>query len=186
MLIQPTSGGNNSLAARHHANIEYKWEELRRKKTLSTTDGTYEYVLPQYVDRIMVVWHQEYDNRYLIPMVNSEKFYTAFLDSAVEAVPRMCMQTVTAFALAQPSAASVISASSSSDSDTGGIQFTIFGLVGGYPDKETITLDTSDSTTAVSTLGSPTRKRRRRRVTSSDTRAGRNGPTAPGGVRGDG
>jgi hypothetical protein len=126
--------------------------------TISGT-GTYsilgqeEYNLPVQSNHRLFLWHEGFGSPQMLRYMTDQDFYRFGISNTSE-------QTATHYRMwginmvdEQPTAASVISISSSSTSDTN-IPVTVFGTVSGFPDSETITSNASDGTTAVAGLKS--------------------------------
>lgn len=119
----------------------------------TTTVGTYSilprasYTLPIQIDHRAFFWHRQYGRPFLMNYVPSQEFYeSGALDTQVN-IPTNYMMWGNDWAIDQLKAASVITISSSSSSDTN-IAVTVFGTVAGYPDYEIITTNASNGTTA--------------------------------------
>lgn len=112
--------------------------------------GQEEYNLPVHVDQRSWLWHEEYGYPYMMNYVPSQKFYYEAWDNTSEGIPTDYRMWGENFVLNQPTTATAITIESSSATDTGGIDISVFGNVAGYPDKETIRLNSVNSTTKVS------------------------------------
>lgn len=139
-------GRELSLAARHHVNVERKWRETFFNGTFSTVANQSDYIMPHRVDRFVNVWHQEYERYQPINIMPAMLFYQSGLNTSTSNYPVVGIQDLTNGVTENISTASTISVVSTSTSDVG--QITIFGVVSGSLDKETVTLT---GTTAVTT-----------------------------------
>lgn len=137
-----------SNAAIQHCNVEHNWHELRRTDTITTSANVEDYNLPLDCKKVITMWHQIDDSRIEIPFTNAKSFYKGQLSTTETGRPQNAVQNYTEGVLAQPSSASTITAVSSVTGDES-LTFKIFGIVSGYPDTETITLNSSASTTSV-------------------------------------
>lgn len=126
---------------------EALWKNLRRATTVSVTASTESFNLPPQVSDRFFLWHEEYGYPYVMGYIPEQKFLSLNVDRDTTGTPTHYRTWTTDMILAQPSSASVITIASSSASDTS-ISVTVFGIVSGYPDYETITTNASDGTTA--------------------------------------
>ena len=120
----------------------------------ATSTGTYsvlgqeEYNLPIQAGHRMFMWHEEYGYPYKLEYITDQEFYESAWDNTSEAVPtyyRMWGEDMVRNQVLEPTTLRV---RSTAIADTG-IAITIFGMVQGYPDSETITTDGADGTTNV-------------------------------------
>lgn len=123
--------------------------------TISGT-GTYsilgqeEYNLPIGAGNRMFLWHEEYGYPYQLNFMTEQSFYSCGASNTTESIPTHYRMWGEDMVIEQLLEASTVSVSSSSASDTTQ-EITIFGIVSGYPDSETVTLNgTSSSTTTKS------------------------------------
>lgn len=98
--------------------------------------------------KIAFLWHEAYGYPYIMSYVDDFNFYNSGVTQFNEDTPVVWKQWGTTSVIEQPYAASVMTVSSSSSSDTN-IPITVYGTVSGYPDSETITTDSSNGTTTV-------------------------------------
>lgn len=126
---------------------EALWKQLRRTTSFSATASTEEFVLdPQISDRFFM-WHEDYGYPYVMKYLPEQKFLSMGLDKDGTGTPTHYRMWTNDMIKTQPSAASVVTISSSSASDVS-ISCTVFGIASGYPDYEIITTNASDGTTA--------------------------------------
>lgn len=119
---------------------EALWKCLRRATSFSATASTEEFVLaPQVSDRFFM-WHEDYGYPYVMKYIPEQKFLSMGIDKDGTGTPTHYRMWTTDMVKAQPSAASVITVVSSSAADTTQV-VTVFGIVSGYPDYETISLN---------------------------------------------
>lgn len=120
----------------------------------TTSSGTYsilgqeEYNLPIQTSHRVFLWHEDFGHPYLLTYLTDREFYDLGIDNTIEDTPTHYRMWGEDMVDEQLLAASTITISSSSSSDTS-IDVTIFGVVSGYPDYETITTNASNGTTAV-------------------------------------
>jgi hypothetical protein len=110
--------------------------------TTSTTEGyeifpQEEYVLPAQVGHRMFLWHREWGYPSRIDYITDQEFRLLEVDDTVKDIPTNYRMWGEDMAIRQLNAPSLIGVSSSSASDVG-IEITVFGNVGGYPDSESI------------------------------------------------
>lgn len=106
-----------------------------------------EYVLPAQATTIGALWHEEFGFPYLLQYVPNLEFLQSSSTIFYTGVPTCYREWNMDMVLRQPNQASTVAITSSSASDTTPT-VTIFGLVSGYPDQETVTLTgTSTATT---------------------------------------
>lgn len=122
--------------------------------TTITGTGTYtiypqeEYNLPVQAGHRMFMWHEDYGSPSQLQYLTEQDFVKGGVSSIQTGTPthyRMWGENMVINQLLEPS---VITISSSSTSDTN-ILTTVYGIVSGYPDSETITTNSSDGTTSV-------------------------------------
>lgn len=99
-----------------------------------------EYTLPVQATRIGTMWHEAYGYPYVMHYVPNMEFLESSATMFYTDIPYCYKEWTMDMVLRQPNTASVVTAVSSSTSDTSQT-VTIFGLVSGYPDQETITLN---------------------------------------------
>ena len=126
---------------------EALWKTLRRATSFTTTASTEEFVLaPQISDRFFM-WHEKNGYPFVMNYIPEQKFLGLGLTRTDSGTPNSYRMWTNDMVKTQPTAASVISISSSAAADTS-IECTVFGIVSGYPDYEVITTDAADGTTA--------------------------------------
>lgn len=120
----------------------------------TTSTGTYEilgqeeYNLPIQVGHSMFLWHDEYGFPLRMEYATDIDFYKNITDVYSQNIPTIYRMWGEDNIISQLKAASVLSIASSSTSDTS-ISITVFGVVSGYPDYETIVTNGTNGTTAV-------------------------------------
>lgn len=107
-----------------------------------------EYVLPIQVDHRCFFWHTQYGRPLPLGYMPAQEFYGRGILDILTNIPSSYRMWGVDCVLEQLKAASVITISSSSSSDTS-IAVTVFGIVAGYPDYEIITTNGSNGTTTV-------------------------------------
>ena len=129
---------------------EARWKDFRGQESISTVDGTEDYVLPYDYDSIAFVWHRIMGYNYRMSPMPERLFVDGGFIGTTEGNPYWYRLFSTSGMLAQPSAASVVDIVSSSASDTTP-KIRIEGLVSGYPDAETkiLTGETKVTTTKI-------------------------------------
>lgn len=110
--------------------------------------GKEEYNLPAQVGKVAFLWHEYYGNPCVLNYNPSFEFLGYGTNLITEGTPTEYFAWAEDMVLRQPNSASVVTIVSSSASDTAK-DVTIFGLVSGYPDQETIRTDASSGTTPV-------------------------------------
>lgn len=110
---------------------------------------TEEYNLPIQAGHRMFMWHNAYGYPYKLTYVTDQDFRGSGVCDTNISVPTNYRMWGEDMVIEQPLQASVMRIASSSSADTS-IQVTVFGVVSGYPDYETITTNASDGTTAAS------------------------------------
>lgn len=120
----------------------------------NTTTGTYsilgqeEYNLPVQVDHRTFLWHEAFGFPWKMWYVTDQDFYTHAHNNTNEAVPEIYRAWGSDMVNIQLREASTITVASSASGDTS-IDITIFGIVSGLPDFETIATNASNGTTSV-------------------------------------
>lgn len=115
--------------------------------------GKEEYNLPIQTGRIGIIWHEAYGYPMKMEYVTDSDFYGANVVIENQRIPVYYRMWTDNWVMSQPSAASVVTVSSSAAADVAK-NITVFGTVAGYPDFETIITDGSDGTTPVAGLKS--------------------------------
>lgn len=136
--------------------------------TTSTTQtykiyGREEYNVPIQAGRISMLWHEDYGYPYVMHYATDEDFYGSGVSIEEGNTPIYWRQWGEDNVIEQPLEASVLRVYSSSASDTS-VAITVTGIVGGYPDQETITVT---GTSAVSGSKSFTKVERVSKASSS-------------------
>lgn len=98
-----------------------------------------EYTLPPQATQIGCLWHREFGYPYVMQYIPNLEFLQSSTTDFYSGVPRYYREWNIDMTLRQPNQASVVTVVSSSASDTAPT-VTVFGLVSGYPDQETITV----------------------------------------------
>lgn len=107
-----------------------------------------EYVLPIQIGHSSFLWHRAYGVTTQLRYVPAQDFYRYGTLDILTNIPTSYRTWGVDAVIEQLKAASVITISSSSSSDTN-IAVTVFGTVSGYPDFEIITTNASNGTTTV-------------------------------------
>lgn len=115
--------------------------------------GQEEYTLPIQIGHSAFFWHRAYGWPRKLEYIPTQEFYEVGVIDTLQNIPLNYRMWGMDSTLEQLKAASVITISSSSSSDTS-IAVTVFGIVSGYPDYEIITTNSSNGTTNV--VGSKT------------------------------
>lgn len=128
--------------------------DLAYDGTTSSTEsykiyGLEEYTLPAQVGKVAFLWHEYYNTPYVLNYNPSMEFMGWGTNLVTEGTATDYFVWAEDMVLRQPNEASVVRIASSSSSDTSK-DVTVFGIVSGYPDQETITTNASNGTTAVS------------------------------------
>ena len=119
----------------------------------NTAVGTYsilgqeEYILPIQAGHRVFLWHEEWGTPYVMNYVPDQDFYASGVHITEENIPthyRMWSEDMVIEQLLEPS---VVTVSSTASGDTS-IDITVFGVVSGFPDFETITTNSTNGTTA--------------------------------------
>lgn len=138
-----------SLAVQSHANNAYPWGELKQQDSFSTVASQREYIIPtgNDIDKINNLWHEVNDSFEPIPIASHNDYYRSNLSSTeTSTYPNFAVIEQKIGMLAQPESAGPLTVVSSSSADVS-IATTVFGLVSGYPDSETITTNATNGTT---------------------------------------
>lgn len=127
--------------------------DLAYDGTTSTTEsykvfGLDEYTLPAQVGKVGFLWHEYLGYPYVLSYNPSFQMIGSGTSLIEESTPTDYFAWTEDMVLRQPNSASAVTISSSSSSDTAK-DVTVFGIVSGYPDQETITTNASNGTTAV-------------------------------------
>ena len=115
----------------------------------TTTEGTYsilgqeEYNLPIQAGHRMFMWHEEYGSPQTLKYMTDQEFYGLGLINTSENIPIAYRMWGTDMVIGQPLEPSVVTVKSSVTADTSK-SITVFGVVAGYPDYETIATDGTD------------------------------------------
>lgn len=127
------------------------------------------YNLPIQAGKAALLWHQDYGYPVEMGYITDPSFY-AFNASLTQGnTPVVWRQWGMNNVIDQPKQSGVLSIASSVASDTS-INVTVFGDVAGFPDFETITTNSSDGTTSVSSTKSFSKVERITKGASSDGR----------------
>lgn len=139
-----------SLAVKHHVNVRKKWRETFFLDTITTTANEPVHVFSHRVGRFISIWHQEYGRVQPIKLIPTSKFYESGIDTSTSNHPFVGVQDLTNGVLSQITSATTVSVVSTSVSDTGDV--TVFGIVDGSLDKETVTLTGITAVTTTKTF----------------------------------
>lgn len=105
-----------------------------------------EYTLPVQCEKVGFLWHEAFAYPLIMQYMPSQQFYESSTTNFYSAVPLYYKTWIENMVLRQPNSASIVTVVSSSTADTAlGQTVTIFGLVAGYPDQETLTLNGTTS-----------------------------------------
>jgi hypothetical protein len=139
----------------------YKIETITGETTLTidevysganTTTETYEilpqeeYNLPPQVSHRMFMWHEMYGYPFKMNFMTDQDFFRTGIYRTIKYIPVAYRMWGQNDAINQPLQPSAMSVSSTVTTDTS-IAITIFGIVAGYPDSETINTNASNGTT---------------------------------------
>lgn len=111
--------------------------------------GREEYNLPAQVGKVAFLWHEYLGYPCVLDYDPSFDFLKFGTNLITEGTPTNYFAWAEDMVLRQPNSASVVTIASSSSSDTSK-DVTVFGIVSGYPDQETITTNASNGTTSTS------------------------------------
>ncbi len=103
-----------------------------------------EYTLPAQATQVACLWHEAFNYPYVMQYVPNMEFLQTSTTMFYSDIPRYYREWNTDMVLRQPNVASIVTVVSSSASDTTQT-VTVFGLVSGYPDQETINLNGTSS-----------------------------------------
>lgn len=98
------------------------------------------YNLPIQTSRTAVLYHEAYNYPYVMGYVSDREFLETGIDFNMSDKPVLYRMWGEDCVMTQPQTPGYVSAVSTSTADTT-VQVSIFGMVGGYPDSETITLN---------------------------------------------
>lgn len=115
--------------------------------------GQEEYTLPINSGRIYTLWHEDYGYPYVMSYISDIDFYSLNESLTDKNTPTCFRLWQTSTVLDQPKQSATLTIASSDSGDTSK-SVTVYGLVGGYPDSETVATNASDGTTSVSTTKS--------------------------------
>lgn len=99
-----------------------------------------EYTLPAQATQIACLWHEAFNYPYVMKYIPNIEFLQSSSTFFYSAIPIYYREWNMDMILRQPNQASIVTIVSSSTSDTTPT-VTVFGLVSGYPDQETIILN---------------------------------------------
>lgn len=122
---------------------------------VSSSANTYEilpqgeYNLPIQAGHRMFMWHEDYGYPYKLTYITDQDFFGRGLHIYEKNTPTHYRMWGEDMVRNQVKSNTNLSVSSSASGDTSK-QITVFGVINGYPDSETITLHSSDATTLVS------------------------------------
>lgn len=117
-----------------------------------TTAGSLSYViygqefynLPIQTNKEAFLYHEKFGYRYMLHYITSREFNASCINPIISYTPTHYSMWDQDSTIAQPTSASVITGSSTSASDTTQT-ITVFGVVSGYPDSDTIALNGTSS-----------------------------------------
>ena len=142
---------------------------------VSASTNTYEilpqgeYNLPIQAGHRMFLWHEDYGYPFKLTYITDQDFFSRGLHIYEKNTPTHYRMWGEDMVRNQIKSASNLSVVSSATGDTSK-QITVFGTISGYPDSETITLNSSNATTVVSSTNVFTSVER---VTKAATTTGR-------------
>ena len=116
----------------------------------TTSVGTYsilaqeEYNLPIQAGHKVFLWHEQWGYPFQLTYVPDQEFFGSGVQNTEESVPVAYRMWGEDMVIGQPLQASVVTIVSSSASDNTG-SVTVFGVVSGYPDYETINMNGTTS-----------------------------------------
>lgn len=116
----------------------------------TTSVGTYsilaqeEYNLPIQAGHKVFLWHEQWGYPFQLTYVPDQEFFGSGVQNTEESVPVAYRMWGEDMVIGQPLEASVVTIVSSSTSDNTG-SVTVFGVVSGYPDYETINMNGTTS-----------------------------------------
>lgn len=103
--------------------------------------GQETYNLPIQAGHRMFMWHEAYGFPLRLKYATDFDFYKSFTYIYIKYIPNMYRMWGEDMVIEQLRSPSVITMSSSSALDSSAIQVVVFGIVGGYPDSEVVTLN---------------------------------------------
>lgn len=148
------SGDGTYHYIRQIASNELLYIDNTYSATASTTTGTYsilgqeEYNLPIQSGHRMFLWHEAWGYPYKMHYITDQDFFDSGAFNTQESIPTHYRMWGEDMVIEQVKNASALSISSSS-SDDKSVSVTVFGMVAGFPDYETIITNSTDGTTAV-------------------------------------
>ena len=137
-----------------------------------------QYNLPIQSSHRVFLWHEQYGHPFQMEYITAQEGFSRGFYEDTTSIPtryRMWGEDMVIEQLRSPSALTVVS----SDTSDTSISVTVFGIVAGYPDYETITTNASNGTTSVT--GSKTFQSVERVSVENTTRTGRITVTANSG-----
>lgn len=99
-----------------------------------------EYTLPVQATKIAALWHEAFGYPYVMQYIPNIEFLQSSTTMFYTAIPVYYREWTMDMVLRQPNASSLVTVSSSSTSDISQT-VTAFGIVSGYPDQDTISLN---------------------------------------------
>lgn len=115
--------------------------------------GQETYNLPIQTSRSAVLYHEAYNYPYVMGYVSDREFLETGMSFNTEDKPVLYRMWGEDCVMDQPQTPSVIKGVSSSAADTT-VQVTVFGMVGGYPDQETLNINGTNAVTGTKTFQS--------------------------------
>ena len=126
--------GNTENKGAWRSKVQY------RASVDTTVDQNY-IIMPIDFDSPLRVWHEEYTSEHIIHILLEQDFRRFDRNPSIEQNPESCMFAPSRGVITQPSSASAITISSSATTADNTQNITIFGIVSGLPDSETIALN---------------------------------------------
>lgn len=121
--------------------VDYPYDGTTASLLTYVIYGQEFYNLPIQTNKEAIIYHEKFGFPYVMRYLTSHEFYSSSVNTLISYTPTHYHMWDQDASIAQPTSASVMTIVSSSNSDNGlGQTVTIFGLVAGYPDSETITL----------------------------------------------
>lgn len=112
-----------------------------------------EYSLPIQASYQTFLWHEQFGYPHQLTYIPEQEFRSLSVDDTQQDIPTHYRMWGESMTVERQKTSGIIDIESSDAGDTA-IDVTIFGNVGGYPDSETVTTDSNDGRTDVSTTKS--------------------------------
>lgn len=128
--------------------LDKKWSASTTTKMSYEIYPQEEYNLPIQAGHRMFLWHEDYGYPYQLEYITDNDFFARGYDRWEKGTPERYRMWGENMVMEQPKQAGALKVFSSALADSG-LSVTIFGISGGYPSYETITLNAAAGTTAV-------------------------------------